>query len=258
MALSSGVAVSNDLKQALANPAVVALQVVIEGEAFIVKERVDASLLPAAFSFVDILPLIQPWVAPGKAAFLVVRSRPESCQDPNSAVPGMTLIQFTPDSAPVREKTMYSSSKAILVKALPVDPIYLWSVFCTKPQECSWEGLQAFLGSELAPAPFSDQEKEKALHLLQEASSGVGLSTRATNASGLNFGMTAEAATAVKQLGSTVGCLVGLGIHDEKTVLAFTKDGITADGVAKATPPNVPLFLFFRNTVETVFAYGWI
>jgi hypothetical protein len=254
MALSSGITIVDEIIKKLNDCAIGALKIVVKGEQLAVTDTAPAQ------DFGSLANSINGWTSTTQACYIIIKSRPDKLRKAHgeSLSPGLTLIQFIPDMAPVREKTMCSSSKSVLVKALPVETNELWTVFATKVDECSFNGLVAFMESELSPTPFTDKEKETATRLLEEASSGIGLSSRASNASGLNFQMTAEAADAIAHLAKTANSLVGLSIKDERTTFSFQKDGVAVSNLTSATPANIPLFLFLNNGSEIIFAYGTI
>ncbi len=65
---------------------------------------------------------------------------------------------------------MYSSSKTLLLKHLPVDQKDLWQVFATDKKELSIKGLDDFAASLEAPNPLTEREIERQAHQYQEVS----------------------------------------------------------------------------------------
>lgn len=63
---------------------------------------------------------------------------------------------------------MYSSSKTLLLKHLPVDQKDLWQVFATDKKEFTAKGLDDFAASTEAPKPLTAREIEKQAHQYQE------------------------------------------------------------------------------------------
>ena len=63
---------------------------------------------------------------------------------------------------------MYSSSKSILLKEIPIDLNDIFQIFSTQSSELTSNGLDEFAQSLDAPNPLTEKEKEKQMFKYEE------------------------------------------------------------------------------------------
>ncbi len=155
--LNSGIGVPQIIIDSLADASINAMEVKISHESFVLGKT---STVEKRWS--SLVKEIQSWLSPNEPSFILLKSG-----HPNTAFK-WTLIQFIPDTSSVRDKMIYSSSKALLVKELHQDQKYLFQIFATQVKEVTSAGLDEFAASSEAPNPLSDKEKEKQIHQYEE------------------------------------------------------------------------------------------
>ncbi|KAI8344054.1 hypothetical protein BC941DRAFT_407633 [Chlamydoabsidia padenii] len=112
------------------------------------------------------------------------------------------LLCYVPDDAKVRDKMLYASTKATLIKELG-DSKFTDSIYGTKKSEFSQDGYKKHLAHKNADAPLTQRERELAEIKAAEAqtvSDYQGTSTRKTYAPGLAFPLTESAIEALQAL----------------------------------------------------------
>lgn len=233
--LNSGISISQPVVDALADSSRTLVEVRIEGESFVLGKEAETS----TNDWSSLVQQAQGLLGNSPNYIILKASHPQIALK-------WALLQYTPDTSTVREKMMYSSSKTLLLKHLPVDQKDLWQVFATDKKEFTAKGLDDFAASTEAPKPLTAREIEKQAHQYQEASAAVGLSSRATNASNLQFEITPTAVTALKSSLLESG-VVALGIENEKTVLIVEQKELSSlTDLSTAIPQETALFVFFK------------
>jgi twinfilin-like protein len=153
--LNSGIGVSQIIIDSLADDSINAMEVKISHESFVLGKTSNVEK-----RWSSLVKEIQSWLSPNEPSFILLKSG-----HPNTSFK-WTLIQFIPDTSSVREKMIYSSSKALLVKELHQDQLF--QIFATQVKEVTSAGLDEFAISSEAPNPLSDKEKEKQIHQYEE------------------------------------------------------------------------------------------
>jgi twinfilin-like protein len=91
-----------------------------------------------------------------------------------------------------------------------------------------------------------------------QASAAVGLSSRATNASNLQFEITPKAASALKASLIESG-VVALGIDNEETVLIVEHKGLASlNELVTIVPKDAALFVFFKLASKTDIGFCYV
>ncbi|KAJ2719090.1 Twinfilin-1 [Coemansia sp. Benny D115] len=148
MAHQSGIRVSEALArafhEALASDTTRAIKVNI------VAESLDnTATLAAQGSFADDMAGIPGLLEPGQPSYVLVRQEQ-----------GRWLVcSYVPDTAPVRSKMLYASSKAALTKGLG-ESLFVDEIFGTTPDEFSTEGYARHRRHQESQAPLTEREQE--------------------------------------------------------------------------------------------------
>ncbi|KAJ3236686.1 Twinfilin-1 [Chytriomyces hyalinus] len=164
---------------------------------------------------------------------------------------GWTLIQYVPDNAHIREKMLYASSRATLIRELGAEK-FTDSIFATTKAECSLAGYRAHLAHKAAEAPRTEKEIEHALQMQTETGADIGMSTRKEIAGGVGFEFDALAVEAMEKLRIGDLNLVALSIDSasEMIQLGPTAAGATPETLRSILPEGEPFFVFFKYVHE--------
>ncbi|KAI7866403.1 hypothetical protein BDF14DRAFT_837581 [Spinellus fusiger] len=157
---------------------------------------------------------------------------------------------YVPDNAKVREKMLYASSRATLIKALG-DYRFIDSIYGTQENEFSYQGYKRHLAHKAADKPLTRREQELAHIKAAEAmavSDYQGTAARKSYTSGVAFPLSQEAIDALKHLNKTKEerqhNFVVLHLNNEKIELD-TASTVAVEELRKAIPSNVPRFSFY-------------
>ncbi|KAI8893202.1 hypothetical protein BC833DRAFT_625112 [Globomyces pollinis-pini] len=244
MSHSSGISPSKELVELFANSeeSSRALQLTIN------QETLECSqIIPVGQTFELDLPLIQPLLE--KPCFILYRKDSKSLDSF-----AWILIQFIPENSAVRDKMLYAATKAALLKGIGESKVQE-TIFATKKDELSLKGIKSFYAHLDANAPLTDREKEQNEHKLMEATAGISISTRSTNASGINFPLSDDAKSAIAAL-SNVNELVLLTIDtDKETTELLKSSNVPFEKIVSESPALTPLFLFYKMDNDVVFSY---
>lgn len=226
MSLNSGIQVSKNLSALIAKP-YTSITIGIVDECF-----VALSTTPIDQTFEDCL--------------LEINSTSVSpCYVAISSNTATYLILFLQDTASVRNKMLYSSSKQLLAKGLDCNTFYIRA---SLKSEFTLEGIQAFHKSAALMNPLTERERVAMASQLEEASAGISLSSR-KGTSALSFPLSKDAITALHPLES----LVILQIKDEITILVAKKECTFEEIVGNC--PSGPCFLFYNLNGKVIFAF---
>ncbi|KAG6886024.1 hypothetical protein C0993_005208 [Termitomyces sp. T159_Od127] len=153
--------------------------------------------ISAAASFEDDLALLPDVLQDDVPAYILAKVSPSD----------WTAISYVPDSAKVRDKMLYASSRASLLKALG-SSLFTDSIFATTKADLTPEAYAAHRRHINAPKPLSDREQEMA-------------DVRAAESTGTYQGSRAR----VNHVGSSVGFPWSQDLHDTVKQLAQTEQG---------------------------------
>ncbi|KAI9353570.1 hypothetical protein BDR26DRAFT_814852, partial [Obelidium mucronatum] len=160
---------------------------------------------------------------------------------------GWLVIQYVPDAAHVRDKMLYASCKAALVRELG-DLKFVDFLHATTKSECTLAGYKAHLAHKLADAPRTEKEIEAQLLKKTETGADIGMSTRKEIAAsgGLGFAFTEEAVDALRGLGEGAVNLVALSIESEVITVGLSSHTATPDTLETLIPDGEPFFVFYK------------
>ncbi|KAA1471077.1 actin depolymerizing protein [Dentipellis sp. KUC8613] len=159
-------------------------------------------------------------------------------------------VHYVPDTAKVRDKMLYASTRNTLTKGLG-STHFTDTIFATSKDDVTPAAYAAHKRHVAAPAPMSAREKEMADVLAAEKQAGGGAygSSRARQnhiGTGVGLKWSPDVEDAVKELATADNRLVTITIDpsSETAVLKGTEDS-TADELGDKLPPSDPTFAFF-------------
>lgn len=157
--MQSGITVSAELHSAfndlVSNPSQRGLLVTIQSETL-----TPFSTLPSTTTdFHSDLSTLPSHLQPNTAVYIILRRYQDA---PN----GFVAVTYIPDSAPVRQKMLFASTRLTLVRELGTER-FRESIFVTEMKELEAEGWRRHEGSGATEAPLT--EEEESLRGIKEA-----------------------------------------------------------------------------------------
>lgn len=167
--MQSGISVSEELtsrfNELLSTPSHFALLATITGESL-----VPLDILPSSGTFSQNLDTaLAPHLTPKQALYILLAR--------HASAPRFVAVTYVPDSAPVRQKMLFASSRLTLVRELGSEH-FRETVFATTAEELSsrgWERHEKHVGIE---APLTEEEMVLGEVKRAEAEAGMGSARR--------------------------------------------------------------------------------
>ncbi|KAG5460199.1 MAG: hypothetical protein BJ554DRAFT_7784, partial [Olpidium bornovanus] len=156
------------------------------------------------------------------------------------------FLCYVPDHAHVREKMLYASTRATLVKDLG-DHRFTDSVYGTAAAEFTREGYAKHCAHQNSAAPLTEREKEMEEIKKTEHGSHIGTETRQSHVSGVTFPIQDSATDALEKLRDGEVNTVILQVDTtsgESMALEAAENISTADEVGSRLPQDLPRFVF--------------
>jgi len=97
------------------------------------------------------------------------------------------FIAWSPDDSPVRQKMLYSATRASIKKEFGGGGLIKHELFATVISELSLKGFHDFLEREKAPGPLTEAEEDKLEIKKAEANPDIGVNTKQQAAGGISF-----------------------------------------------------------------------
>jgi twinfilin-like protein len=145
-------------------------------------------------SFSYDLPLLVPYLQPNAALYIILRRYPSSENAPFIAV------TYVPDSAPVRQKMLFASTRLTLVRELGIER-FRETIFATTKEELTKEGFEKHDKHIGLEAPLTEEEQSLGEVKRKEAEEGRGMAERKSHvSSGVSMPITNDALQALKGL----------------------------------------------------------
>ncbi|KAI1001897.1 hypothetical protein K3495_g6306 [Podosphaera aphanis] len=202
-----------------------------------------AILEPASSSFPNDLSLITPHIQPNVALFVILRRYELSSTAP------FVCITYVPDSAPVRSKMLFASTRLSLVRELGVEK-FRDLIFATTREELTPGGFTKHDEHVKLVAPLTDEEKSLGEVKRMEAEEGRGMTERKSHViSGVRMAASDEVMAALQQLAKSEGeeNLVQLRINAQSEVVELESYTATAiNDVGKTISNAAPRYSFYR------------
>lgn len=157
------------------------------------------------------------------------------------------LICWSPDTASVRNKMLYASTKATLKKDFGSGHIFD-DLYANSLDDITLSGYRRHMASDKAPQPLTREEEERAEVKKTETSGEISVETKHQTVAGLSFPLTKAAVRAVTEFRTGDADYVQLSIDVDKEVVELTKsvDKLNVNDLANAVPKDKPRYHLFR------------
>ncbi|KAL0073122.1 hypothetical protein J3Q64DRAFT_1735335 [Phycomyces blakesleeanus] len=160
------------------------------------------------------------------------------------------FMSYVPDNAKVRDKMLYASTRATLIKELG-DYRFTETMYGTQENEFTIDSFKKHIAHKAADKPLTRRERELAEVKAAEAKAVTdyqGTSTRKSYAAGVSFPLTEEAINALNNLAKPKEerehNYVSLCLNNEKIDLD-TESSVPVNKLKDQIPSNAPRFTFY-------------
>ncbi|KAF8455390.1 hypothetical protein BGX38DRAFT_1267313 [Terfezia claveryi] len=256
--MQSGISASQELldafKELVSNPSQRGLLVTISSE-----RLVPQQVLPANGSFESDLLQLEDLLTTTAAAYIILRRYEGSIKPP------FVAVTYVPDTANVRQKMLFASTRNTLLRELGKDR-FDEDIFATLKSELTAEGFERHDAHGAKPSPLTEEERHLKDVRDLEAENSRGTSSRKSHvSSGIAFPLSPEAQFMLKSLHTaTTHNLVQLAIDTTKETIELEGcEAIEAQNLQRAISNSAPRFSFFvfhhtydgESTSPVVFIY---
>ncbi|KAF8078071.1 hypothetical protein FPV67DRAFT_1463996 [Lyophyllum atratum] len=239
MSAISGISIASELASSFANANnsndVRFIKVSIENEIL-----VHDLTIPITSSFEEDLGLLQELdiLADNIPAYILAKVAPSD----------WIAVSYVPDSAKVRDKMLYASTRASLLKGIG-STLFTDAIFATSRADLTAEAYASHKRHISAPKPLSAREQEMAdVRAAESGSTYEGSRTRASHlGTGVGLHWSQDLEEAVRQLGKSEGSAVVVIEIDRATetlVIKATSDA-NVETFASALPQSQPCYALF-------------
>jgi twinfilin-like protein len=232
---------SQELKQAfqelVSSPAQRGLLATISKETLVPSSTIASE----STDFANDLHLLLPHLKDNEALYIILR-RYSNDND------GFIAITYVPDSAPVRQKMLFASTRLTLVRELGIER-FRETIFATTKAELSAEGFKKHDEHVKQAAPLTTEEEELGAVKKAEAEEGRGMSVKKAHVgSGMQMQFTDAAIEALKDLATEGGSnLVQLHIDTASETISLSDTSTaTPSTLSTSISPTSPRYSFFR------------
>ncbi|XP_011499119.1 PREDICTED: twinfilin isoform X1 [Ceratosolen solmsi marchali] len=192
--------------------------------------------------------MIKPLIEENQPAYILYRFDSKSSDSGYDWL----LISWSPDTAPVRQKMLYASTKATLKQEFGTASIKE-ELHGTIPEDISLEGYHKHKRNDAAPAPLTTAEEELAELKKTTIHTDYSIETRHQTLSGVAFPVSDEAKQAITDLGKGVHEYVQLKIdlEEEKIYLVMACE-VSLDKLPTKVPSDSARYHLynFKHTHE--------
>lgn len=198
--MQSGISVSQELASQFSklqtDDSLFGLLVSIESEAL-----VPVKTLPKTSSdFARSLDELQPYLKPDQALYVILRRYDHAGGSGRDEPPPLVAITYIPDSAKVRQKMLFASSRLTLVRELGTEH-FRETIFATTAEELTKDGFERHARHAQLEAPLTEEERSLAEVKRAEAEAGAGTGIREIHLSkNMNMPVAADALDALQAL----------------------------------------------------------
>lgn len=212
----------------------------IEKESLVPKDSIPL----ASTSFTEDLGKLQPHLTPNQAAYVLLKTHPG---EPD----GFAAITFVPNTAPVRQKMLFASTRLTLVRELGIER-FRQTVFATEKDELTAEGWAKHEAHENLSAPLTEEESGLQGVKEAEAQESQGTGARRGHVSSKIDVQTGDGVVESLQLLKEEGCkgtLVQLKyvLPDEALQLDSSTDNVALSEVASSISTSEPRYSFYSH-----------
>lgn len=177
----------NDL---VSSPSVRGLLASISGESLVP----SSSLTSTSSSFTDDLSQLQNLLKPNEAAYILLKQE-------HGAPDGFVAVTYVPNSAPVRQKMLFASTRLTLVRELGVER-FRETIFCTEKEELTKEGWRRHEQHTKLAAPLTEEEEGlRGVKEAEAAESGGTGGRKRVGGGGIELGLEEGLVDAIRSVG---------------------------------------------------------
>ncbi|KAK6087984.1 actin monomer binding protein [Seiridium cupressi] len=240
--MQSGISASQELNDQfnnlLSDVSIFGLLVTIQNE-----QLVPLTTLPSKGSdFTANLSSLSSHLQPNEALYILLRRRPSP--------PGLLAISYVPDSAKVRQKMLFASTRLTLVRELGSEH-FAESIFATTPEELTAAGFAKHEKHAELAAPLTEEERTLGEVKRAEAEEGRGTGVREIHLSkNMNMPVDADAVAALSEMARGEGSgIVTLKINPSTEVVELLPNSSTpssVDELVQSIDDKEPRFTFWR------------
>ncbi|KAI6038453.1 hypothetical protein EDC04DRAFT_2570053 [Pisolithus marmoratus] len=243
MAATSGIGLSAELTQAFSTAvetkSIRFIKVIIQNESLVPVASVDVGS-----SLEEDLALLDSYLADNDPCYVLTR-----LDNPSSE---WLLISYVPDSAKVRDKMLYASTRNSLAKSLG-STVFTDNLFATSKADVTPESYAAHKRYQAAPQPLSTREQEMAdikaaeREVAGNAYEGSRARQNHLGDGRVGYKWSSEAEEAVKQLGHGEGnqlVILRIDISTETLVLHSNSEA-EVNALSSLIPASEPSFTLF-------------
>ncbi|KAH8898369.1 actin depolymerizing protein [Thozetella sp. PMI_491] len=192
----------------------------------------------------NVTELLTPHIKPNEALYIILRRYP--------GVPRLVAVTYVPDTAPVRQKMLFASTRLTLVRELGSEH-FRETVFATNAEELTPAGFEKHDKHSAVAAPLTEEERTLGEVKRAEQEAGSGTGTREIHLSkSLSMPIADNALGALKELAAEGGSgLVMLRINPDNEIVELVPDSSSPSSIAELTKTisdSEPRFTFYRYT----------
>ncbi|SPQ23121.1 8f31427d-1623-43cf-b62a-b41e2065c8b7 [Thermothielavioides terrestris] len=197
---------------------------------------------PGASFASNVASLLQPHVKPNEALYVILRR--------HATAPALVAVTYVPDTAPVRQKMLFASTRLTLVRELGSEH-FRETYFATTPEELSPAGFEKHDAHTALEAPLTEEERSLGDVRRAEQEAGAGTAKREIHLSThMATSVAEDALAALKELAAGDGrSLVMLKINPDSESIELVPDQAAPSSIpelVQAISPAEPRFTFYR------------
>jgi twinfilin len=113
---------------------------------------VPKTTIPSTSSFYADLSNLKPYLKPNEALYILLRL------DTPAATPAFAAVTYVPNAAPVRQKTLFASTRLTLVRELGSEN-FADTIFTTEAEELTEQGWKSHEAHGEAENPLTEEER---------------------------------------------------------------------------------------------------
>ncbi|RWA13501.1 hypothetical protein EKO27_g1576 [Xylaria grammica] len=240
--MQSGISASEELvsqfNELLSDDSQFGLLVTISSEAL----RPLTNLPRSSTDFNTNLALLEPYLKPDEPLYILLRRHHNA--------PFLVAVTYIPDTAKVRQKMLFASTRLTLVRELGSEH-FRETIFATTADELSPAGFDRHDKHSDLDAPLTEEERTLGEVKRAEAEAGTGTGVREIHLSStMNMPVKNDALDALLELGRGGGrVLVMLKINSHDEAVELVSDASRPTSIAEAVSAvstSEPRFTFFR------------
>ncbi|KAI4461980.1 twinfilin [Holotrichia oblita] len=156
------------------------------------------------------------------------------------------LLCWSPDTAPIRQKMLYASTKATLKQEFGSAQIKE-EIHCTMLDELTFEGYKNHKSDILAPAPLTTREEELQQIRKTEVHTDISAVSKHQTLGGVQFPVTDAVKDAIHEMAKGLHNYLQFKIDiEEERIHLVLKESITVDKLPARVPENNARYHLYR------------